>query len=113
MKFLSVLASLPAAALALTVQVPTNPVSGQVTDIYWTNGPSDPEWTLFLMNASETAFGLKGILGENVDPTPEKLTVTLPVLPETEYRYVLKAVRADNLDWPVAWSDVFDITQPE
>lgn len=78
------LASLPALALALTVQVPTNPVSGQVTDIYWTNGPSDPEWTLFLMNASETVFGLKGILGENVDPAPEKLTVALPVLPETE-----------------------------
>lgn len=65
------------------------------------------------MNASETAFGLKGILGENVDPAPEKLTVTLPVLPETEYRYILKAVRADNLDWAIAWSAVFDITQPE
>ncbi|KAK0486804.1 hypothetical protein EDD18DRAFT_1111026 [Armillaria luteobubalina] len=67
-------------------------VAFRVTDIFWTHGPSGPECTLFLMSVSDIAFGLKGIFGENVDSALEKLTVALSVLPETEYRYISKAV---------------------
>ncbi|KAK0481060.1 hypothetical protein EDD18DRAFT_1113174 [Armillaria luteobubalina] len=65
------------------------------------------------MSVADTAFGLKGVLGENLYPTPKKRGLTLPVLPETEYRCILKAVSVENLDWAIAWSDIFDITQPE
>lgn len=47
------------------------------------------------MNASETAFGLKGFLAHQVDASALNITLTLPVLPETEYRYILKGVRSE------------------
>lgn len=66
---------------ALTLQIPTNPQSGGVTDIVWKNQKGDPAtWSLFLMD-SRDAFGLRAILGEFIDPTPERLTnVTLPIM---------------------------------
>ncbi len=48
------------------------------------------------MSTDDTAFGLKGILAEFVDPAQQRIEVTLPVVPEvTTYDYVLKAVRAE------------------
>ncbi|KAJ6626253.1 hypothetical protein B0H10DRAFT_1999454 [Mycena sp. CBHHK59/15] len=100
--------ALPLAASALKLSPPTNPHSGQVTDILWTVEPHDPPtWTLFLMNISQ-AFDLKDIVAENVDPAPGKLTHKFPVLKPSN-DYVLYAVNATNLDWVLASSGRFTI----
>lgn len=62
---------------AVTLQPPTNPHVGAVTDIHWINGPRDPPtWGLFLMNISQ-AFDLKANFG-TIDPKPQTVRVTLP-----------------------------------
>ncbi|KAF4562933.1 hypothetical protein EYR40_007354 [Pleurotus pulmonarius] len=75
----SLLAILPTLAAALRISVPTNPVSGAVTDITWTlDGlPANRNFTIFLMRADDP-FGLKGILATSVDYTVQAITVTLP-----------------------------------
>ncbi|KAL0955476.1 hypothetical protein HGRIS_001717 [Hohenbuehelia grisea] len=92
----------------LQLNVPSNPVSGAITDITWINQPNDHEtWTLFLMNASYI-WGLKGILATFVDPAPGIIQVTLPNLGAMD-NLVLKAVNATNVDWVFATSPIFSV----
>ncbi|KAJ7665911.1 hypothetical protein DFH06DRAFT_1323075 [Mycena polygramma] len=75
---------------SLKLSPPTNPHSNQTTDILW------------------TAFDLKDIVGEFIDPAPGKITVKFPVLKPSD-DYVLYAVNATNLDWVLASSGRFTI----
>ncbi|KAJ7080167.1 hypothetical protein B0H15DRAFT_487461 [Mycena belliarum] len=93
---------------ALKLRPPTNPHSDQTTDIMWTVEPNDPPtWNLFLMNISQ-AFDLHAIVGEFVDPAPEKITFKFPVLRPAD-DYVLYAVNASNWDMVLASSGRFTI----
>ncbi|KAJ7803745.1 hypothetical protein B0H13DRAFT_2388827 [Mycena leptocephala] len=52
---------------AFTIAVPTNPTSGEVTEISWTFTAKDPAtFSLFLTN-STNAFDFKAIIAENLE----------------------------------------------
>ncbi|KAJ7185053.1 hypothetical protein C8R46DRAFT_1065788 [Mycena filopes] len=66
---------------AFTIGVPTNPTSGQTTEINWTFTPTDPTtFSLFLTN-STNHFDLKAIIGENLQTSLGEITTVLPALP--------------------------------
>lgn len=68
-------------ASALTLDIPTNPTSGEVTQIHWGFTATDPAtFDLFLVN-STNAFDLKAILGENLQTNLGQITTLLPSLP--------------------------------
>ncbi|KAL4264848.1 hypothetical protein AB1N83_004030 [Pleurotus pulmonarius] len=105
----SLLAILPTLAAALRISVPTNPVSGAVTDITWTlDGlPANRNFTIFLMRADDP-FGLKGILATSVDYTVQAITVTLPDIGAFS-NLVVKAVQPDWVDFVISTSPVFNL----
>ncbi|KAJ6457985.1 hypothetical protein C8R45DRAFT_562050 [Mycena sanguinolenta] len=95
-------------ASAFTIAVPTNPTSGEVTEIDWTFRGTDPAtFDLFLVN-STNAFDLKAIIGENIETDLGKITTLLPTLPAID-GYVLHIVDVTNVDRILATSPVFAI----
>ncbi|KAJ7895350.1 hypothetical protein B0H13DRAFT_2338948 [Mycena leptocephala] len=66
---------------AFTIAVPTNPTSGEVTEINWTFTAKDPTtFSLFLTN-SANAFDLKAIIAENLETDLGQIHTLLPTLP--------------------------------
>ncbi|KAF7351688.1 hypothetical protein MSAN_01601700 [Mycena sanguinolenta] len=95
-------------ASAFTIAVPTNPTSGEVTEIDWTFTATDPPtFDLFLVN-STNAFDLKAIIGENIETDLGKITTLLPTLPAID-GYALTIRDATNVDRVFAWSPTFAI----
>ncbi|KAF5358675.1 hypothetical protein D9758_007663 [Tetrapyrgos nigripes] len=110
LKSLTALALASLAAARITLQVPTNPVVGAVTDITWSSdSASDPQsFTLFLLNANDLPFGLRANFGE-VQTSAGKATVTIPnTVPEGPA--VLRAVNSTAVDFVFATSPQFDVT---
>ncbi|KAJ7931074.1 hypothetical protein B0H13DRAFT_1960224 [Mycena leptocephala] len=96
-------------AYAFTIAVPTNPTSGEVTEINWTFTAKDPAtFSLFLTN-STNAFGLRAIIGENLETDLGQIHTLLPTLPAAG-GYALHAVNAENVDFILAASPPFAIT---
>ncbi|KAJ7878437.1 hypothetical protein B0H13DRAFT_2545522 [Mycena leptocephala] len=96
-------------ACAFTIAVPTNPTSGEVTEINWTFTANDPPtFNLFLTN-STNAFDLKEIIGENLQTDLGQIHTLLPTLPAIG-GYALHAVNAGNVDIILAASPAFAIT---
>ncbi|RDB22278.1 hypothetical protein Hypma_010694 [Hypsizygus marmoreus] len=104
------LCAAPAIVSALTLNAPSNLVTGQLTNITWVSGPRDwPRWTLFLMGPG--IWDLRQIVAEDVDPSIEYITTTFPVTkvtPGEELRVV--AVNVTNVDWVLANSPFFKLT---
>ncbi|KAJ7812052.1 hypothetical protein B0H13DRAFT_2145308 [Mycena leptocephala] len=93
---------------AFTIAVPTNPTSGEVTEINWTFTAKDPAtFSLFLTN-STNAFDLKRSLARTSRQTRQIHTL-LPTLPALG-GYALHAVNAENVDFILAASPPFAIT---
>jgi hypothetical protein len=67
-------------ACAFTIAVPTNPTSGEVTEINGTFTANDPPtFNLFLTN-STNVFDLKEIIGQNLQTDLRKIHMLLPTL---------------------------------
>ncbi|KAJ7873558.1 hypothetical protein B0H13DRAFT_1894907 [Mycena leptocephala] len=65
---------------AFTIAVPTNPTSGEVTEINGTFTANDPPtFNLFLTN-STSAFDLKEIIGQNLQTNLGQIHMLLPTL---------------------------------
>ncbi|KAF9457642.1 hypothetical protein BDZ94DRAFT_1272650 [Collybia nuda] len=93
----------------VSLQPPTNPHVGAITDINWINGARDPPtWGLFLMNISQ-AFDLKANFGV-IDPKPQTVRVTLPSTLRPSNDYVLYAVNVSNWDQVLGSSGRFSIS---
>lgn len=63
----------------IALQVPTNPHVGALTNITWTytaNAP--PTFGVFLLNATNLPFGLKGVLGMDFKTSDGSAVVQLP-----------------------------------
>ncbi|PPQ66343.1 hypothetical protein CVT24_007180 [Panaeolus cyanescens] len=100
---LSLLAFVAPLVSALTLQIPENPTSGGEVTIKWTSAPGDPEtWTFELIN---TVFNNAFAIANNVNPAPQELRLTLPVVPEGD-GYTLEAVDIGDI------SKVFASTGP-
>ncbi|KAF9523731.1 hypothetical protein CPB83DRAFT_862386 [Crepidotus variabilis] len=110
MKLFLITSLLPVLASAVTLSIPANTKAGTTSQITWVSGSFDPPtWSLFLMNSSDP-FGLKGILGENIDPSLGALDITLPSGLKATNGYILKAVYPDNVDRAAGWSPKFAVT---
>ncbi|KAF9447777.1 hypothetical protein P691DRAFT_781932 [Macrolepiota fuliginosa MF-IS2] len=100
-----------AATTALKLDVPSNLIIGQETDITWENGVNNAKpWILFLMNASYI-WGLYSI----IQPIPypdQRLTWTIPSDLSPSNDYILKAVNESNVDMVWAASDIFTLSAP-
>ncbi|KAJ7775406.1 hypothetical protein B0H16DRAFT_1507320 [Mycena metata] len=109
---LSVILALAAPlASALTVAAPTNPTSGEITEIHWGFTASDPAtFDLFLVNSTQ-AFDLKAIIGENLQTNLGQITTLFPV-EASGNTYQLRAVSVDNVDRVLAFSPVFSVLAP-
>ncbi|KAJ7817936.1 hypothetical protein B0H14DRAFT_3148036 [Mycena olivaceomarginata] len=68
-------------ASAFMIAVPTNPTSGQVTQIHWTFTATDPAvFDLFITN-STNHLNLKAIVGKNIESDLGLITYQLRTLP--------------------------------
>ncbi|KAJ7625197.1 hypothetical protein B0H17DRAFT_1218831 [Mycena rosella] len=95
-------------ASAFTLSAPTNPTSGEITQIHWGFTPTDPvAFTLFLMNSTQ-AFDLKVTIGENLRTNLGQITTLWPVLPAGA-GYQLRAVDVTNVDRVLAFSRAFAV----
>ncbi|KAF4598956.1 hypothetical protein EYR38_007369 [Pleurotus pulmonarius] len=105
----TLLTIIPTLAVALRISAPTNPVSGESTDITWTlDGlPANQDFTIFLMRADDP-FGLLGILAEDVDYTLQTVMVTLPDIGPAN-NLVIKAVQPDWVDFVISTSPAFNL----
>ncbi|KAJ6529508.1 hypothetical protein DFH09DRAFT_1370958 [Mycena vulgaris] len=111
MRFISLpsLLTLATPLWAFTIGIPTNPTSGELTNIHWGFTATDPkEFSLFLMNSTQ-AFGLIAVLGESLQTDLGQIMTQLPVLP-ARVGYQLRAVEVDNVDFVLAFSPVFAIS---
>ncbi|KAJ7749005.1 hypothetical protein B0H14DRAFT_3513674 [Mycena olivaceomarginata] len=68
-------------ASAFTIAVPTNPTSGQVTEIHWTFTVADPAVFTLLLTNSTNHFEVKALVGEKVETDLGQITYQLPKLP--------------------------------
>ncbi|KAJ7688159.1 hypothetical protein B0H17DRAFT_673819 [Mycena rosella] len=104
----SLLALAAPLASAFTLSAPTNPTSGEVTEIHWTFKATDPAtFDLFLMNSTQ-AFGLVAFLGTELETDLGQITTLLPALPAGD-DYQLRAVNVENVDIVLAFSPVFAV----
>ncbi|KAJ7699505.1 hypothetical protein B0H14DRAFT_2571629 [Mycena olivaceomarginata] len=102
--------SLLALASAFTLDAPTNPIAGEVTEIHWSFTATDPaEFDLFLMNSTE-AFGLIAVLGTVLATDMREIHTLLPATIPAGNDYQLRAVDHTNVDRVYAFSPVFTIT---
>ncbi|KJA28332.1 hypothetical protein HYPSUDRAFT_33684 [Hypholoma sublateritium FD-334 SS-4] len=98
---LSLVALVAPLVSGLVLQVPQNPTSGGTVTISWTNQQGDPStWSFELTNES---FNNAFAVANNVDPSLNSITITLPVVPIGD-GYTLEAVNIGNI------SDVFAST---
>lgn len=67
-------------ASAFTIAVPTNPTSGQVTEIHWTFTAADPAVFTLLLTNSTNHFDVKALVGEKVETDLGQITYQLPKL---------------------------------
>jgi hypothetical protein len=89
---------------ALTILTPTNPTTGGNVTIKWTTDASDPgTFSTFSFELINAAFNDAFAIANNVDPSLNQLTLTLPVVPVGD-GYTLQAVNIGNI------SDVFAST---
>ncbi|KAJ6572458.1 hypothetical protein DFH09DRAFT_1152969 [Mycena vulgaris] len=92
-----------------SLPAPTNPTAGEITQIHWGFTAADPTtFSLFLMNSTQ-AFGLKAILGQNLQTNLGQITMLFPAGLETGDDYQLRAVDVDNVDRVLAFSPVFAV----
>jgi len=93
-------------ASALTLQVPVGPTSGGQVTIKWASDAGDPDtWSLELVN---TVFHNAFAIANNVDPAPQQLTITFPIVPVGD-GYTLEAVNVGNISDIYATSPSFSI----
>ncbi|KAF8641435.1 hypothetical protein AX16_009948 [Volvariella volvacea WC 439] len=103
--------AIPAVTATIQLDVPTNPVAGQLTDITWrsTSSNDPPTFGLFLMNSSYV-FGLHAILSWDLKTSDGIFKdVLLPANLRTADTYILKAINQTNVDMPYGWSPIFTI----
>jgi len=91
---------------ALTVEVPQNPTTGGQITIRWASAAGDPDtWSFELTNeVFHNAFAI----ANNVDPAPQQLTLTLPVVPVGS-GYTIQAVNIGNITDVYASTATFSI----
>ncbi|TBU50001.1 hypothetical protein BD309DRAFT_1064747 [Dichomitus squalens] len=67
-------------AQALLLQIPVDWQSSSPANVSWTNTPTDPPFTLELVNTDEfhDTFGI----ANNVNPSADFISLTLPVIPQ-------------------------------
>lgn len=71
--------SLLTLASAFTLDGPTNPTAGEVTEIHWTSTAKDPAtFDLFLLNNPNDPFSLVAVLGENLETDLGEIHTLLP-----------------------------------
>ncbi|KAJ6451403.1 hypothetical protein C8R45DRAFT_1042008 [Mycena sanguinolenta] len=76
---LFILASLLVLASAFTLDGPTNPTAGEVTEIHWDFTVKDPAtFDLFLLNNPNDPFSLVAVLGENLETDLGEIHTLLP-----------------------------------
>ncbi|KAJ7615805.1 hypothetical protein B0H17DRAFT_1220352 [Mycena rosella] len=96
-------------ASAFTLSAPTNPTSGEITEIHWGFTATDPAtFTLFLVNSTQ-AFDLKATIGQNLQTSLGEITTLWPVLPSGA-GYQLRAVDVTNVDRVLAFSPAFAVS---
>ncbi|TBU34401.1 hypothetical protein BD311DRAFT_280082 [Dichomitus squalens] len=79
-------------AQALLLQIPVDWQSSSPANVSWTNTPTDPPFTLELVNTDEfhDTFGI----ANNVNPSADFISLTLPVIPQGTY--TLRAINVTN-----------------
>jgi len=93
-------------ASALTLQTPTGATSGGQVTLAWTSDSGDPNtWSFELLN---TAFHNAFAIANNVDPSTQVLTLSLPIVPVGD-GYTLQAVNIGNITDVYATSGDFAI----
>lgn len=91
---------------ALILQTPTNPTSGGQMTIMWTSENGDPStWSFELLNPD---FHDSFAIANNVDPSPQQLTLTIPIVP-VGGGYSLEAVNIGNISDIYATTPSFSI----
>ncbi|KAJ3517406.1 hypothetical protein NLJ89_g527 [Agrocybe chaxingu] len=90
------LALLAQLASALVLQIPENPTSGGTVTIRWTNEASDT-FDTFSLELINTAFNNAFAIANNVNPTENSITLTLPIVP-VGAGYTLEAVNIGNIN---------------
>ncbi|PPQ69664.1 hypothetical protein CVT26_001533 [Gymnopilus dilepis] len=93
-------------ASALTLNIPTNPTSGGNVTITWSSAPNDPE--TFSLELINTAFHNSFAIANNVNPTAETISLTLPIVPVGD-GYSLEAVDVGNITNVFASTGTFSI----
>ncbi|KAF8167222.1 hypothetical protein B0H34DRAFT_680889 [Crassisporium funariophilum] len=103
---LTLLAFVAPLVSALTLQIPENPTSGGSVTIKWNSAQGDPDtWTFELLN---TVFNNAFAIANNVDPSTQQLTLTLPVVPVGD-GYTLEAVDIGDINKVFASTGSFSI----
>ncbi|KAJ7816629.1 hypothetical protein B0H14DRAFT_3475171 [Mycena olivaceomarginata] len=109
MRFI-ILSSLLGLASAFTLDAPTNPTTGEVTEIHWTFTATDPVvFDLFLVNSTQV-FSLAAILGQGLLTSMGEIHTFLSETIPAGDDYQLRAVNHTNVDQVLAFSPVFTIT---
>ncbi|KAJ7354440.1 hypothetical protein DFH08DRAFT_854870 [Mycena albidolilacea] len=108
---LPIISSLLTLASAFTLNAPTNPTAGKVTEIHWTFTANDPSnFTLFLLNNPLTdPFSLVAVLGEHLQTNLGEIQTLLPASLPAGDTYELRAVNPENVDFVFASSPIFAI----
>ncbi|TFK34316.1 hypothetical protein BDQ12DRAFT_726975 [Crucibulum laeve] len=112
MRFVSVavaaICALPLVS-AITLQVPTNPHAGGVTDINWTVSPTDPStWILILVNTAVTnSLYQAWHPPTQINPSSGHLQTALISWIPVGAHYQLRAVKIDNIWEILAYSPEF------
>ncbi|PPQ77548.1 hypothetical protein CVT25_011408 [Psilocybe cyanescens] len=91
---------------ALTLTFPSNATSGGQVTITWTLAANDPE--TFSFELINDAFNNAFAIANNVNPTAQSLTLTLPVVP-VGGGYTLQAVNIGDINDVFASSAPFSI----
>ncbi|KAJ6540834.1 hypothetical protein DFH09DRAFT_1175419 [Mycena vulgaris] len=91
--------------LSLTINAPSSPQAGTSTTITWTSTSTDPTFTIELFHPS---FNQALAIANNVDPSLNQLTVTIPIVPAGD-QYTLEAVNITNINQAFATSSDFSI----
>ncbi|KAM5536026.1 hypothetical protein V8D89_010284 [Ganoderma adspersum] len=79
-------------AQALLLQIPVDWQSSSPANVSWTNVATDPPFTLQLANTDE--FHDTFSIANNVNPTADFVSLTLPVIPQGTY--TLRAINVTN-----------------
>ncbi|KAF8156453.1 hypothetical protein K438DRAFT_1986716 [Mycena galopus ATCC 62051] len=109
MRFL-ILSSVLALASAFTLDSPTNPTAGEVTEIQWDFTAEDPAtFDLFLLNNPNDPFSLVAELGVDLETDLGEIHTLLPASLPAGNTYQLRAVNPENVDMVFAFSPVFAI----